>query len=130
LAAPFRSGAKTFSAAVGGFRSWDPQSPREDGGSPDGFDSIALDYLMRHKAPVVPLLISKIEAATWMVHSFTPLQKAETFTEVDPRAARVIGYHRYQDEKSVAARLEQPQALTIPRRSLARLGGSSPQFGR
>ena len=131
LAAPFRAGMKTYAAPVDGFRSWDAQSPREDGGSPDGFDSVALDYMLHHKLPmksIVQVLTSRIEAGTWMVRSFTPLQKEETFTEIDPRAARVIGYHRYQDEKKIGARLDQPAAQTIAQSAFARFGVNVNQF--
>src|SRR5438552_3270268 len=48
LAAPYRIGTKNFAAPVEGFRSWERDSPREDGGSPTGFDSVALDYLLHH----------------------------------------------------------------------------------
>jgi membrane protease YdiL (CAAX protease family) len=131
LAAPFRAGVKNFAAPVEGFRSWDSESRREDGGAPDGFDGTALDYQFHHGLPVtriVQVLTTKIESGTWMVRSFTPLQKEETFTEVDPRAARVIGYHRYQDEKKPGARLEQPAALTIARNAFSRFGSAGAAF--
>jgi len=128
LAAPFRAGAKNFAAPVEGFRSWDRNSPREDGGSAIGFDVVALDYLLHHRLPVkaiVKVLTTKIEAGTWMVRSFTPQQKEETLTEVDPRAARVIGYHKLQDEKKPGARLEQPAALAIAQSSFPRFGATT-----
>ena len=131
IAAPYRAGVKTFAAPVEGFRSWQTQSGREDGGSPGGFDSVAIDYLFHHRMPmnsIVEVLTSKVEAGTWMVRSFTPLQKDESLTEVDPRAGRVIGYHRLQDEKKVGARLEQPDALAIARNAFPRFGANVNQF--
>ncbi len=128
IAAPFRAGTKNLVAPVDGFRSWNPESQREDGGSPGGFDSVALDYLLHHTVPmkaIVQVLTSKIEAATWMVRSFTPLQKEETFTEIDSRAARVIGYHRYLDEKKPGARLDQAAALAIAQGAFARFGANT-----
>jgi membrane protease YdiL (CAAX protease family) len=128
LAAPFRVGMKNLAVPQEGFRSWDRSSPREDGGSPDGFDGVALDYLLHHGLPmnaIVQVLTTKIQAGTWMVRSFTPLQKDETFTEVDPRAARVIGYHKYQDEKKPGPRLEQPAALAIAQSSFPRFGATT-----
>jgi len=77
---------------------------------------------------IVQVLTSKIEAGTWIVRSFTPLQKDESLTEVDARAARVIGYHKLQDEKRVGARLDQPQALAIARSSFPRFGANVNQF--
>ncbi|HEY8132740.1 MAG TPA: type II CAAX endopeptidase family protein [Thermoanaerobaculia bacterium] len=128
LAAPFRTGMKTLAMPQDGFRSWDRGSPREDGGSPDGFDGVALDYLLHHGLPVKAIeqvLTTKIKAGTWMVRSFTPLQKDETFTEVDPRVARVIGYHKYQDEKKPGPRLEQPAALAIAQSAFPRFGATT-----
>jgi hypothetical protein len=65
---------------------------------------------------------TKIPAATWMVRSFTPQKKDETFTEVDPRKSRIVGYHKYQDEKRPGAHLDQPQGLDIARRSFPNFG--------
>jgi hypothetical protein len=65
---------------------------------------------------------TKIPAATWMVRSFTPQQKDETFTEVDPRKSRIAGYHKYQDEKRPGARLDQPTALGIARNAFPNFG--------
>ena len=116
VAAPYRIGTKNFAAPVEAFRSWERESPREDGGSPSGFDSVALDYLLHHGMSVqniVEIMKSRIQAATWMVRSLTPQQKDETLTEVDPRTSRVVGYHKYQDEKRAGAHLEQAQALPI-----------------
>jgi membrane protease YdiL (CAAX protease family) len=118
IAEPFRDGAKTYTAAQPGFRSWDPNGGGEDGGGASGPDQVALDYLFRHGMPVpkiVDVMRTKIPTATWMVRSFAPLQKEESRTEVDPRKSQVVGYHRYLDEKKPGARLEQPQALAIAR---------------
>jgi len=131
IAAPFRAGAKTFVAPVEGFRSWVASSSREEGGSPGGFDSVALDYMLHHGMPmkaIVQLLTAKVEAGTWIVRSFTPLQKDESLTEVDARAARVIGYHKLQDEKRVGARLDQPAAQAIAQNAFARFGANINQF--
>jgi membrane protease YdiL (CAAX protease family) len=125
IASPYRIATRTYSAPVEGFRSWDPIARQEDGGAPSGFDSIAAGYLIQHglsMRALVEVMRTKIEAATWMIRSFTPMQKEETFTEVDPRAARVIGYHKYQEEKKPGARLEQPAALAIAQSSFRRFG--------
>jgi membrane protease YdiL (CAAX protease family) len=125
IANRYRIGTKTFTAPVDAFRNWERESQREDGGAPDGFDSVAVDYLFHHRMPVkkiVDVMETKIPAATWMVRSFTPQQKDETFTEVDPRKSRIVGYHKYQDEKRAGARLDQLQALDIARRSFPDFG--------
>jgi membrane protease YdiL (CAAX protease family) len=107
------------------FRSWERNSPREDGGSPDGFDSTAAEYLVRHGLSMrglVDVMRTKIEAATWMVRAFTPQKKEEAFIEVDPRTNRAIGYHKYQSETNPGARLDQAPALAIARAAFARYG--------
>jgi membrane protease YdiL (CAAX protease family) len=114
---------------VDGFRSWDKDSSREDGGSPSGFDAAAADYLLRHGMPMralVELLRAKIYGATWMVRAYKPLQKEEYFVEVHARDARVVGYHRYQDEKRAGAQLDQAQALAIARSAFPRFGVREP----
>jgi membrane protease YdiL (CAAX protease family) len=106
-----------------GFRNWDAGSSREDGGGAGGFDEVAAEYLVRQGMRIedlTTLFRNRIEAATWMVRFFTPLQKEELFVEVDPRRARVIGYHKYQNEKNPGARLEQPAALGIATAAFAR----------
>jgi len=125
IAAPYRIGTKTFAAPVDGFRSWDANSGREDGGGPDGFDYVAVDYLFHHSMPIrriEDVMRAKVPAATWMVRSFTPLQKDETFTEVDPRLSRVVGYHKYQDEKRAGAHLDQAQSFTIAQSAFRQFG--------
>jgi membrane protease YdiL (CAAX protease family) len=117
--------ARTFAAPVEGFRSWDRNSGREDGGSPSGFDSIAATYLLRQHLAVsrlVEIMQTRVPTATYVVRSFTPLQKEETLTEIDPRAARVAGFHRLQDEKKPGPQLEQAAALGIASRDFARYG--------
>src|SRR5437762_5121172 len=107
---------------VEGFRSWDAKSQREDGGAPGGFDVIAANYLLRNGLTITKLIDvfrHRVEAATWPVRFFTPSQKEEVFVEVDPREARAIGYHKYQDEKAPGPQLEQPQALEIARSAFA-----------
>ena len=128
LAAPFRIGTKTFVVPVAGFRSWDRDALGEDGGGASGPDSVALDYLFQHGLPVeriVDVMRAKVPAATWIVRSFTPMQKEETRTEVDPRTSRVIGYHKFLDEKKAGARLEQPQGLSIAQNAFPRFGADS-----
>src|SRR5207247_1563222 len=40
---------RVIAVPLPGFKSWDRDSPREDGGSPSGaFDSVAATYLLRH----------------------------------------------------------------------------------
>ncbi|MEK6375519.1 MAG: type II CAAX endopeptidase family protein [Acidobacteriota bacterium] len=114
-----------LAAPVEGFRSWEREAPREDGGAPGGFDAIAAGHALHKGLPMRALLDvmrTKIEAATWMIRAYTPLQKEEYFVEVDPRAARVIGYHKYQDEKRAGPRLEQPPALAIAEAAFPRYG--------
>jgi membrane protease YdiL (CAAX protease family) len=116
---------RVLAAPVEGFRSWERESPREDGGSPDGFDDVAAGYALRKGLPMSRLLDvmrTKIEAATWMVRAYTPLQKEEYLVEVDPRAARVIGYHKLQDEKRPGPRLEKAAALAIAQREFPKHG--------
>ena len=116
---------RVLAIPVDGFRSWDRDAPREDGGSPGGFDSVAAGYALRQGLPMqglVDVMRTKIEAATWMVRAYTPLQKEEYLVEVDPRAARVIGYHKYQDEKRAGARLEQAPAQAIAEAAFSRYG--------
>jgi membrane protease YdiL (CAAX protease family) len=118
-------GRRVLAAPVEGFRSWERDSPREDGGSPGGFDSVAADYALRKGLPMRGLLDVmrvKIEAATWTVRAYTPLQKEEYLVEVDPRAARVIGYHKLQDEKRPGQRLEQGPAQAIAEGAFAKYG--------
>jgi len=108
-----------------GFRAWERNSPREDGGSPSGFDPTAAEYLVRHgfsMQKLVDVMRTKIEAATWMVRAYRPQQKEEHFVEVDPRTDRVIGYHKYQSETNPGARLDQAQAQAIARAAFAQYG--------
>src|SRR5207244_9795155 len=49
-------------------------------------------------------------------------QKDETFTEVDPRLSRVVGYHKYQDEKRAGAHLDQAQSFTIAQSAFRQFG--------
>jgi membrane protease YdiL (CAAX protease family) len=121
--APPPKAMRTIAAPVEGFRSWDRDSPREDGGGPGGFDNLAVDYMLRNglsMPALVNVMRTKIPTATWMIRSFAPQVKDEYFVEVDPRASRVAGYHKYQDERRPGPRLEQPQALAIARAAFAR----------
>lgn len=121
-----RTGLQYVAAVrVEGFRSWDPDSPREEGGAPGGFDEVAAAHLLRQGLPVeglVDLFTGGVEAATWMVRFFTPMTKQELFVEVDPRSARVIGYHKYQDERRPGMNLPQAAAIQIARRSFVTYG--------
>ena len=114
-----------IASPVEGFRSWDANSPREDGGSPGGFDSAAANYLLRNGVTMrrlVEIFRTRLEAGTWTVRFFTPMQKEEFFVEVDPRTSRAIGYHKYLDEQSPGPSLSQPQALEIAKRSFVPYG--------
>ena len=113
-------GAPPYSRAIAttseGFRSWAAQSRREDGGGPGSFDSTAAEYMLRRglsMQKLVAIFRSKIEAGTWTVRFFTPMQTDEFFVEVDPRTSRTIGYHKYQAETNAGARLDQAHALAI-----------------
>jgi membrane protease YdiL (CAAX protease family) len=111
-----RQPQRVIATPLAGFRNWDRESGREEGGSPDGFDSVAADYLVRHgltRRQLVEIFRTRVQAGTWTVRFFTPLQKVEDFIEVDPRTSRVIGYHKYQDERAPGPRLDQASALTI-----------------
>ena len=112
-------------APVEGFRAWDRSSPREDGGSPTGFDATAATYLLHNGINIrklIDVMTARIPSATWVVRSFKPLQKEETFTEIDPRTSRVVGFHRLQEEARAGARLEQNDAVTLATREFARYG--------
>ncbi len=117
---------KRAAEPAAGFRSWDAGAPVEDGGAPpSAFDSVAARYLVRHGMPMrelVEVLRHRVPAATWMVRTFTPMQKREFKIEVDPRTSTVIGYHRLQDEKMAGPGLDEPAALSIARSSFATYG--------
>ncbi|HEX2834027.1 MAG TPA: CPBP family intramembrane glutamic endopeptidase [Thermoanaerobaculia bacterium] len=114
-----------IATSIPGFRSWDPQSGREDGGSLGEPDDIAATYLLREGMPVRELtrvFTSELEAAMYTVRFFTPLQKTEILVEVNARDGRVVGYHKYQEEERAGAVLAQPQALAIARQAFASYG--------
>lgn len=116
---------------VEGFRHWDAGSSREDGGAPGGFDDVAATYLVRNGTPIRELtriFREQVEAGLWVVRFFTPMKKEETFVEIDPRTARVIGYHKYQDERNAGPSLAQPQALAIAQRAFAAYGLDAARF--
>jgi membrane protease YdiL (CAAX protease family) len=122
---------RTAATPVEGFRSWDRDSTREDGGSPSGYDGLAVDYLLHHgmsMPSLVAVMQSRIPTATWMVRSFAPQVKDEYFIEVDPRVARITGYHKYQDEKRPGAHLEQAEAQAIAQAAFARYGVNPAAF--
>ena len=117
--------AYTIAAPSEGFRSWIPESQREDGGSAGGFDDIAATWLVRGGMSVeklVDVFRHRIEAGTWTVRFFTPLRKEELYVEVDPRSERVVGFHRFQPEEAPGASLAQGDALVIARQTFARYG--------
>lgn len=114
--------AYVIAAPVEGFRSWNANSGREEGGAPGEFDEIAATWLRRNGMSVQDLLDvfrQRIEAGTWVVRFFTPLKKEEIFVEVDPRTSRVVSYHRYQDEANPGRSLPQDAALSLARRAFA-----------
>ncbi|HET7435277.1 MAG TPA: CPBP family intramembrane glutamic endopeptidase, partial [Thermoanaerobaculia bacterium] len=107
--------------SVEGFRSWNPGSSREEGGAPGDFDDIAATYLVRHGVKMKELLYvwrDRITAATYTVRFFSPMQKEEIFVEVDPRSSRVVGFHKYQDERNAGAKLDEAAALAIARNAI------------
>ncbi|HET8796600.1 MAG TPA: CPBP family intramembrane glutamic endopeptidase, partial [Thermoanaerobaculia bacterium] len=110
---------------IAGFRAWDSQSSREDGGSLGNPDEIAATHLLRSGMPVGDLqrvFATKLEPALWTVRFFTPRQKREIFVEIDPRDGRVAGYHEYLDEQKPGPSLAQAEALAIARRVLPSYG--------
>jgi membrane protease YdiL (CAAX protease family) len=128
---PPAAAMRTIATPVEGFRSWDRGATREEGGGPGDFDTVAIDYLLRHGLSMQSLLAvmrTKIPTATWMVRDFAPQVKDEYFIEIDPRASRVAGYHKYQDERRAGPRLEQPQALAIAQAAFARYGADARAF--
>jgi membrane protease YdiL (CAAX protease family) len=123
--------ARVIATPVEGFRSWDPTSTREEGGSPGGFDGVAADYLLRQgmsQSALADVFRQQIEAGTYTVRFFTPLRKEEIFVEVDPRTSRVLGYHKYQDEQNAGATLDQAHALPIARNSFRDYGIDATAF--
>ncbi|HEX8171628.1 MAG TPA: CPBP family intramembrane glutamic endopeptidase [Thermoanaerobaculia bacterium] len=125
LVPPRVRAARTIATPVEGFRSWNPQSEREDGGGLGDFDAIAATYLVQHGMSVdrlVGVFRTRVEAATWIVRFFRPLEKEEWFVEVDPRTRRAIGHHKYQDEANAGPHLPQEVALALATRSFIAYG--------
>jgi len=123
--------AYVIATPVEGFRQWSAPSPREDGGAPGGFDDVAASYLVQKGMPVRELtrvMRDDVEAANWIVRFFTPMKKEEIFVEIDPRTARVVGYHKYQDEQNPGASLGREEALTLARRAFAAYGMDAARF--
>lgn len=114
-----------IATSIPGFRSWEAESGREDGGSLGAPDDIAATHLVREGMPVGALanvLTNQLESSMYTVRFFTPLQKDEIFVEVNPRDGRVIGYHKYQEEERPGASLTQAQALAIAQHAFASYG--------
>jgi membrane protease YdiL (CAAX protease family) len=119
-AAPF---AYVVASPVEGFRSWNRNSTREEGGVPGGFDEVAATWLVRNGFPVeslMELFRTKIEAGNWVVRFFTPMEKREIFVEIHGTSGRVVGYHKYQDEQTTGAALAQQDALGLARSAFPR----------
>jgi len=114
---------RAIAVPVDGFRSWDRDSPREDGGAPGGFDGIAAEYIVHRSgsiARLVEIFRTKVRTGTWSVRFFAPLQKREFFVEIDPRSSRVVGDHEIVEERAPGPRLDQPQALAIATHEMPR----------
>jgi membrane protease YdiL (CAAX protease family) len=125
---PAAAYARVIATPLDGFRRWDRDSGREDGGAPGGFDGDAAEYMLRRGLTMrglVDVFRTRVQAGTWTVRFFTPMKKDEFFVEVDPRTSRAIGFHKYQSEAAPGARLEQAQALAMARSSFA-LHGANP----
>ncbi|HKR62215.1 MAG TPA: CPBP family intramembrane glutamic endopeptidase [Thermoanaerobaculia bacterium] len=123
--------AYVIATPVEGFRNWERDSPREEGGSPGGFDGVAADDLLHRgmkPAALANVFRQTIEAGTYTVRFFTPMKKEEYFVEVDPRTSRPLGYHKYQDERNPGASLDQAHALAIARGAFASYGFDANAF--
>jgi membrane protease YdiL (CAAX protease family) len=117
--------AYVIAGPVEGFRSWNPNSSREEGGATSGFDEIAATWLVRSGMSVDALanvFRNRIEAGTYTVRFFTPLEKEELFVEVDPRTSRAVGFHKYQAESVRGAVLAQDAALVLARNAFTTYG--------
>ncbi len=122
---------KVAALPVSAFRNWEADSRREEGGSPDGFDDVAATYMVRHGLNVkrlIEIMRTRVQAATWTIRLFTPTVKTEYFVEVDPRTARVIGFHKYADEGAPGPRLERDAALPIALRAFPVYGANAGEF--
>jgi hypothetical protein len=116
---------ESLAMPVEGFRSWNPDDGREEGGAPGNFDEIAATYLVQQGMSIGQLadvFRTRIEAGNWAVRFFTPMQKEEVLVEVDPRTERVIGYHKYQDENVAGPSLTHEQAAGIAQRQFRPFG--------
>jgi len=117
--------AYVIAAPAEGFRSWNPHSTREEGGAPGGFDGTAATWLVRGGMSIerlTQIFRHSIEAGTYSVRFFTPLEKEEIYVEVDPRTSRVTGYHKYQPESERGTLLAQDAALAIARAAFRTYG--------
>jgi membrane protease YdiL (CAAX protease family) len=114
-----------------GFATWSHQSPREDGGAPGGFDDVAATYMLRRGMPMrrlIDVMKDDVASAIWSVRLFRPETKTEYFVEVDPRTARVVGFHKYDEESAKGESLERDQALLLARRAFHRYGADPAAF--
>ncbi|HET7712783.1 MAG TPA: hypothetical protein VFL80_12695, partial [Thermoanaerobaculia bacterium] len=113
-----------------GFRSWNRESQREEGGAPGGFDDIAAEYVARHSSlqTVIDILRSRLPAAAWAVRFFVPERKEEWFVHVDQKSGKVTGYHRYQEQHARGGSLEREAALAVAAGAFARYGVSQSDF--
>ncbi|HVT45666.1 MAG TPA: CPBP family intramembrane glutamic endopeptidase [Thermoanaerobaculia bacterium] len=119
--------------ADAGFRSWNERAQREDGGSPGGFDRVALDYILTNGRSfhlLIDVLEKRIEAATWVVRFFTPRAKEEVLVEVDPRRGQAIGMHHYLEQTAEGVELDAEAAEVIAAREIGRYGLDAAAFDR
>lgn len=115
---------------AGGFRSWNANSSRQEGGSTGGFDSIAATHIARGAGlnALTDIFRSEVQAGTYLVRFFTPSQKEEYVVEVDPRTGRVIGYEKQQEEAKPGAQLTRDAALSIAQRAFPIYGAELARF--
>ncbi|HJQ38126.1 MAG TPA: hypothetical protein VKB93_13395, partial [Thermoanaerobaculia bacterium] len=92
---------------------------------------VAATYLVENGTSIRDLnriFREELEAGTWTVRFFTPMKKEEIFVEIDPRTSRVIGFHKYQDERNPGPALSQDAALAIARGAFASYGIDGSRF--
>ncbi|HEX8153316.1 MAG TPA: CPBP family intramembrane glutamic endopeptidase, partial [Thermoanaerobaculia bacterium] len=116
--------AIVIAAPSEGFRAWNRDSSRQEGGSTTGFDDVAATYIARRQgvAKTARTFRETLPAGNYAVRMFTPSRKEEYSVDVDPRTSRVILYEKQQDEARRGAQLERDAALAIARRAFATYG--------